>query len=267
MLLPPVPVLALSILLVAASSAAGAAPITVYFTGTVHGDQSGVFAGQGDTVTGSLTYDLDLVPTANLSDLNTFSTSLPANAGFDWNSSITNGAATRTADDFSAELGFAKSHVFSIQDNPFLDEITFTGFGQVLVGVAPNNFIQYSWVLALDLRDFDPTPPVGVAPGSDNLTGQVVDLRQIDLGEFEIRNAALDITGPNPAPDGLPRTIVGQLEFRLDAFSATPIPEPGTALLVALGLLGCVRPWRRGAPSADRGSPGAPPVAPSPPRL
>jgi hypothetical protein len=41
--------------------------------------------------------------------------------------------------DFAGEAGFSQDCVFTIQDNDDLDEIEFTGFGQITVGVAPGS--------------------------------------------------------------------------------------------------------------------------------
>ena len=222
--------------LACAAPAAFATPLTIYFTGTVTGTPTGIFAGQGNQVTGSFTYDLAAVPTTNLPDFASFSSSNAANSGLDWFASVTVGGVTRDAADFAAEPTYVRTWLGLLEDNPFIDQFEFNGFAQVPLGTPPNNFIQYDWLFSIDLEDTGPDPPVGIAPGSDNLNGQLVDLSLLDLSHFEKRAGRLAITGPNPPPGFGGINEVGIVNFDFDAFSLTPIPEPGTGLLIGLGL-------------------------------
>jgi hypothetical protein len=86
--------LAMCVVLSAPLVASGA-PITFDFAGTAT-VANGIWSGQGTAVTGSYTYDTDIVPSVANGSLNKFQSNIPGNAGFGWSITFEVGSVSRT---------------------------------------------------------------------------------------------------------------------------------------------------------------------------
>jgi len=209
------------------ATSAAASPILWVFTGTAL-VQEGIYVGQGASVSGFLTYDSTLVDNTIAADYwDQFTSSSPAGANDPvndvWEISITNGAVTRTSADNQRAVG-GDHHDLTLFDTSFDDSFIFRA-QRIL---ATDDLVRFA------LRDGEPVPqPDGIAAGFGNLTGTPW-AAPLDLDSF---------TGYPDSRQGTIRAYddstgieIGYLEFHIDTM--TLVPEPGTLVLGAAGLLG-----------------------------
>lgn len=211
------------------SSSAIAAPFTYSFSGNVT-QATGIFAGAavGDVVSGIYTVDTDIQNgsvdnvTANPGLNSFFSNDIaqPIVSG-SYEISVTAGGVTRT----TASNAVTSRYTLKQWDLGFRDEWLYSALGQAI----GDDFA------ALNAVDFTPSPPDGLFPGSGNLTGVPI-LAPGALALYDSVTGEYAARGPSNALEG---------ELSFDITSITIIPEPGTALLLGLGLAGLAGVRRR----------------------
>jgi hypothetical protein len=201
-----------------ASQSANATPITFNFTGTAT-NTTGIFAGQGTAVTGFYTFDTALVDTFPGDATNDwFQNHTPVgNQGLTFEISLTLGSVTRTTANNLNPATFGHHRVIW-RDGASMDQFEIRA---IHVTSSDDD-------AALNLEDFTPSPPDGVAAGSGNLTDTpILTAPNIALFDTVIGNSFYRSWNSSGVNDG---TVIFTLT------SITPIPEPSTALLLATGL-------------------------------
>jgi hypothetical protein len=203
------------------------APITFNFTGTVIGAQSGSFAGQGSTVSGSYTYDTDLTDSDPFDVFqDTFSSNTSANLGFDYNITVTNGSFSLS----STNIGTAgNSHFLRFRDHVFDD--------QFLYEAADGNPGVDRFRLVLTDRTPEGAPD-GIATGSGNLLHSPL-MNPLDVGLFNCSPTCTSYVVEDD-DEGFP---ISHLEFQISSISLQLVPIPGAVWLFgsAIGLLGWMK--------------------------
>ena len=140
------------------SAAASAEPVTHAFTGAVVGGD-GIWAGQGSTVTGFYTVDdamVDENPGSGEFDL--FRPEI--NPGLTWEISVTLGSTSRSTAS-NQRLDSTPHHYLQVND----------ASGGDIWRIEATKVIGSDDSARLMARDFAPTPPDAIAPGSGSLTG------------------------------------------------------------------------------------------------
>lgn len=194
-----------------AASAATATPVAYNFTGTAT-FQNGDFTGQGNVVTGTIQFDDGLIDPNADNGVAQYNKLLAANAPLAgvFAYSITVGATTKTGNGAVGSTAFLQMFDDSTQAS---DSVTFQ------VGTAPFDYLLLR-ALTGSGTDVDlPAAPGGFNPISD----AIAVLDSLDPSQF----------GSSPSLWG---GGANQVQFTWD--SITPVPEPSTALLMGLGLLG-----------------------------
>lgn len=214
MLLLPSPILAI--------------PLTFDFAGTAI-VTAGIFLGQGTNVTGSYTYDSDLVDSSGAGEEDVFSAHILSNQSFQWNIAVTLGTTTRST---STNLNLAPDghHLIHILDTSAEDRYKIESLRQVITDDAAQ----------ILLSDFDPLPdPDAVLAGSGGLTNSA-PLLAPDVSKFSDNclSAGLFTCSAYIAFNDVTGDEDGRVFFRVDSITARSVPEPATLLLVALGMFG-----------------------------
>ncbi len=192
------------------STSALATPVSYAFTGTVT-FQNGDFAGQGSVVTGTIQLDDGLVDGNASQSVAQYNAALAANVPLasSFGYSITVGAVTKTG---SGAIG--TTSFLQMFDDLATDSVTFQ------VGAAPS---AYLLLRALNGSGSDLTLPP--APGGFNpISDALAILNGLDPSQFA------------SAPSLWAEGSTNQVQFTWD--SITLVPEPSTALLLGMGLLG-----------------------------
>lgn len=206
------------LLIYAAPASLQAALLTFNFTATVD-SATGIWADQGSVVTGSYSYESDLVddfPTNTSIDL--FVSNSP-NEGAVWDLTVTVGNVTQTSSDNFNNPGSAH-HLMEVRDTDQEDSFTFAA-----VRVFPGDDDA-----AIRLIDTPAGGVDGIAPGSGSLTDTPlstapdVTLFETATGEWIARNTSNE--------------QIGRLDFTVTSITLVPIPP--ALYLFGSGLLGLV---------------------------
>lgn len=216
---------AMTTLLMLAATTADSAPVILDFEGTAT-FASGIFAGQGGFVSGSMHFDDDLVDSANADpNRDEFRMSAGANQAFEMFMTIEVGNAMWTTED-NADPPFTLKSIQQF-DGPSADlwlfdippDPTFTGESEARIELRSNG--------ASD----------ALLPGSGGLTGMVL------IPVLENFDQATGIFVARATTN----TIVGQVNFTVDMLS---VPESGFSVTTFVGvamLAGIARVRRRAA--------------------
>jgi len=208
-------------------SPVSAAPISWAFSGTVL-LATGIWSGGDATVTGSFTYDSDLIEVEpHLSDpsQDLFEASTLANQMLYWDITITLGKVTRSSSNNSNPVG-QRHHFLNIVDRPDSDRFRIDG-----------NSGSNEDLFRIMLRDESPSPPDFISAGTGNLSGRPpISAPQLALAQT---CAFIDLgcySGTNSfSPSGQP---IGSLIFEVNSLSisTSSVPLPPSWPLMAAGL-------------------------------
>lgn len=204
-------VFSLALVVFAGLSTAHAGLVTYNFTG-VATSQTGVFAGQGSAVNGSIFFDSNLQDTVVASTtLDIFQTSNSSNINLVIGATITNGVFSESYNVLGGGIGSA---FFDVSDSTIIDFFDF--------GLSKNG-------TSLSLSLVDQGNKNLVLPGTGGLTGAVPDLTTFSLGSITSQFNEVNLSDN-----------ISKLRFDVTSFSApvSQIPTPGVLPLLIIGVVG-----------------------------
>lgn len=224
-----------------------AATVTFSYAGTIT-TATGIFAGQGSTVTGTFSFDSTLMDaaasdataapfTADQYDYYRSDTApnIPVASAFNMTLSV--GTVSRDSANNANSSG-TLHHSFFVLDWPESDQFVFTVSGPAIG--------DDSGVLVL--ADYDPFPnPDGIAPDSgslaSNINSTIALLSGLDVSRFNNNDGSWQANDPNGV-------LLGRVSFILTDVSQVPGPATLPLLGTAIALAGFFR-RRRGRGQAS----------------
>ena len=204
-----------------------AVPLKFDFTGVVDTSvvtPTGIWVGQGTTVTGSFTYDSDLSDDikAGNSTWDLFGAKTP-NQNLQFDISVNLGSISRST---SNNQNFLGQNHHSVQ---WMDMNSFDIFRMV-----GQKFAASDDHARIEFRDNAPPTPDGVAVGTGNLTDTpITDL--INLSLFDSQSNEYDSYNDAGESEGIFRWKITSLSAES---TSEDIPEPTTVALLCVGLAG-----------------------------